>query len=176
MPCLQLVPWGWGSSDSSLSELCPYIYLISGNCTKHAANILLSKYLHRKETLELTRYKVHLNQRRYCGHITCQPMQEFFLHLDLSVHGLVLPALLQTGLTLLSPGTRPQCPRSLLLPTSPFASSTSLGSDHSVHGLVLPALLQTGLTLLSPGTRPQCPRSSLDEDSNVLPQGRVENG
>ena len=48
--------------------------------------------------------------------------------------------------------------------------------DLSVHGLVLPALLQTGLTLLSPGTRPQCPRSSLDEDSNVLPQGRVENG
>ena len=75
-------------SDPCLSELCLYIYLISGNCTKHAAS---------------------------------QP-------------------------------------------------------DHSVHGLVLPALLQTGLTLLSPGTRPQCPRSSLDEDSNVLPQGRVENG
>ena len=85
---------------------------------------------------------MHLN----CGHITCQPMQEFFLHLDLSVHGLVLPALLQTGLTLLSPGTRPQCPRSLLLPTSPFASSTSLGPDHSVHGLVHSTFLYTGLT------------------------------
>merc|ERR1711888_377523 len=48
--------------------------------------------------------------------------------------------------TLLSPGTRPQCPRSLLLPTSPFASSTSLGPDHSVHGLVHSTFLYTGLT------------------------------
>ena len=77
MPCLQLVPWGWGSSDSSLSELCPYIYLISGNCTKHAANILPSKYLHRKQTLELIRYNYRCTLVWLCCH------QE----LDLSVQG-----------------------------------------------------------------------------------------
>ena len=48
------------SSDPCLGELCPYINFISGNCTKYAASeqfsILLSKYFHRKQTLELTRY------------------------------------------------------------------------------------------------------------------------
>ena len=59
MPCPQLVPRG-ASSDPCLGELCPYINFISGNCTKYAASeqfsILLSKYFHRKQTLELTSY------------------------------------------------------------------------------------------------------------------------
>ena len=65
MPCPQLVPKG-ASSDPCLGELCPYINFISGNCTKYAASeqfsILLSKYFHRKQTLELTRY----NYRYIC--------------------------------------------------------------------------------------------------------------